>query len=164
MSESKKNIYERLEIVQDVDGNVLEQKTFQIRTTAKESNYIKLYLDTMASFNGIRDIPTDVLIAFSNYVTYTNEENSPSQIVLVKTVKEQIASALGIRMSMVDKYIKRMVEAGVIFRTECRGVFTVNPWLIAKGEWSKICALRTEFNFIDGTWSYTKRVKQEPNE
>lgn len=66
-----------------------------------------------------------------------------------------------ISISMINKYIRKMVEYGVLFKTEERGTYDVNPWLIARGEWKNISQLRTEFDFVNGKWQY---VIQSPVE
>lgn len=149
-----RKFYYTEEIVTDSNtGEVISQKTVSCRNVPKEPNFVKLYIDTMKSFNGAHDIPTDVLLALSKHITYANGE-SQQQVYLPSPIKKQIADDVGISISMINKYIKKMVDAGVLFRSDCRGFFIVNPWLIAKGEWKNISKLRAEFDFVGNTWKY----------
>jgi group I intron endonuclease len=128
----------------------------KLTNSKKEPDYIAIPLDSRIIIDSLRGIPIDVLIAFSKQVMPVKNENIPSQIILIKKIKERIADELGLKISMIDKYIKRMVDGGVFFRTECRSLFIVNPWIIAKGNIDEINILREKFNFENGTWVYTK--------
>lgn len=63
---------------------------------------------------------------------------------------------------MTQKYIRRCVAKGVIFTTRDRGVYEVNPWLIAKGKWAHIKELQANFSFVDGKW--TRTIAQETDD
>lgn len=153
--EITKALYRTEEAVTDVvTGEVIETRVVTAHRIEREPNFVKLYIDTMKAFNGAHDIPTDVLLAFTEYVDYANSDREQQQIYLPKPIKQKIAEKVGISFSMVDKYIKKMVDAGVLFKSNCRGFFIVNPWLIAKGDWKNISKLRAEFDFFDGTWVY----------
>ena len=56
---------------------------------------------------------------------------------------------------MTAKYIKRAVEKGILFSTQDRGSYEVNPWLIAKGKWEHIRELQAAFQFVDKKWIRT---------
>ena len=58
-----------------------------------------------------------------------------------------------IKEAMYKRYIGRCKDAGLIFSTSYRGTYEVNPFFIAKGKWDSIKALRTQFDFINGTWT-----------
>lgn len=161
MPENTRALYQTEEIVADVTtGEVIASRTVSCRRIEREPNFVKLYVDTMKAFNGAHDIPTDVLLAFTKYITYANGDTQ-QQIYLPKPIKQQISNDVGISVSMIDKYIKKMVDAGVLFKSDCRGFFIVNPWLIAKGDWKNISKLRAEFDFVDGTWKYISETPQD---
>lgn len=165
MEKKEKIVYEKVsQIIDTISGEILEQQTEIVKTSQKEPDFIKLYLDTMLTFKKIKGISVDIIIAFSRYITYANNEDKQMQIILTKAVKEEIANELKIKMNMIDKYIKKCVDAGIFFKTKYRATYTVNPFLIAKGEWKNIKSLRAEFNFNDGSWSYIKGISENEDQ
>lgn len=154
-----KIIYERVShIIDNKTGEILKTSTENLKVAQKEPDFIKLYLNTMATFSGLKNFPTNVLMSFSNYITYANSRREQMEIAFNKRNKEQMADECNISVSMLDKYIKKCVDAGVFFKTDCRGVYKLNPFFLAKGEWNNIKELRAEFDFIDNKWVYIKGV------
>lgn len=155
MSESvTKDVYVREETVVDDSGNVVEQRTVRCKAINREPQFVKLYIDTMKQFNGVREVPTYILLEISKRITYANADGSHQRVHIGKLDKNEMSENYGISISMINKYIRKMVEYGVLFKTEERGTYDVNPWLIARGEWKNISQLRTEFDFINGKWQY----------
>lgn len=72
-----------------------------------------------------------------------------------KISRNAIAKYCDISESMIAKYIKRCVDATILFKTDARGIYEVNPWLIAKGKWENIKELQASFQFIKGKWERT---------
>lgn len=62
---------------------------------------------------------------------------------------------------MTAKYIRRSVDKGILFSTQDRGTYEVNPWLIAKGKWEHIKELQANFQFVSGKWERTITMEQE---
>lgn len=118
----------------------------------------------MAAFSGLKNFPTNVLISFSSHITYANAKKEQMEIFFNKRNKGQIAKECNISVSMLDKYIKKCVDAGLFFKTDCRGVYKLNPFFLAKGEWGNIKELRAEFDFTGNKWTYTKKFEEEEND
>lgn len=157
MGKKSRVVYQREDNVMNYEtGEIIERSGTIIRSVQKEPNFIKVYLDTMMAFNGVKGIPASVLISFSNYITYANTNMQQMEISFTQRNKKQISEELGISVDMVRKYITKCVENGVFFKSEFRGTYIVNPWLIARGEWKNITQLRAEFDFMDGKWKYNK--------
>lgn len=153
-------VYTKISNVIDIEtGEILSQTSEEIKTKAKEPDFVKVYLNTIMTFNGIKNITTDFLLMLCNYITYANNEKTQMRCILNKMVKDEMAQQLNISNSMVDKNIKKCIDAGILFKTEYRATFIVNPFLFARGEWRNIKSLQTEFDFINGTWHYTKKFK-----
>ena len=151
-------------IVQQIDyetGELIKQTTDKIVKVQKEPNFIKLYLDCMLTFTGTKHIPSNFLMEICRYITYSNKNKKQMYLTIAKREREEISKELEISISMVNQYIKRCIDSGILFKTNYRASFIVNPFLIAKGEWSNIKELRAEFNFTSGTWSYTKGILDE---
>lgn len=154
-------------IVQQVDyetGELMEQTVEKILKVSKEPNFIKLYLDCMLTFTGTKHIPSNFLMEICRYINYSNKNKKQMYLTLSKRERDEMAKELGISDSMVKRYIRNCIDSGILFKTDYRACFIVNPFLIAKGEWNNIKELRAEFNFTSGTWSYTKGTIADEDE
>ena len=119
-------------------------------------NFIKVYLDCILTFTGGKYIPSDFLIELCKYVTYDNKKGEQMYVKIAKKERDEIASALGVADSTIKRHLKNCIDNGILFRHNRRAYFILNPFLIAKDEWSNINELKAEFNFISGTWKYVK--------
>lgn len=154
------NIAEKTLTILDVEtGEIISQESEIIKTTQKEPDFIKVYLNAILTFSGIKNISSDFLLCLCNYITYANDEKTQMRIIINKMIKDEISQKLNIKVNMIEKYIRKCVESGILFKTEYRGSYIVNPFLFAKGEWKNIKSLQTEFDYINSTWKYVKRFK-----
>lgn len=119
-------------------------------------NFIKVYLDCILTFNGGKYIPSDFLIELCKYVTYDNKKGEQMYVKIAKKERYEIASVLGVSDTTIKRHLKNCIDNGILFRHNRRAYFILNPFLIAKDEWSNINELKAEFNFISGTWKYIK--------
>lgn len=128
--------------------------TTQEGRASKEPDYMKLYLNTMLSFQGINSISVDVLIAMCNCLSgqYINNGKTNLCFRSDKLSKRQMMSELGISEAAVNKHIKKMVDCGILIKSDMRSVYFVNPWILAKGKWEHIRSLRASFDFVGGQW------------
>lgn len=127
----------------------------------KENNliapdFIKVYLDCVLTFIGGKYIPSDFLIELCKYVTYDNKKGDQMYVKIAKKERDEIASVLGVSDTTIKRHLKNCIDNGILFRHNRRAYFILNPFLIAKDEWSNINKLKAEFNFISGTWKYIK--------
>ena len=119
-------------------------------------DFIKVYLDCVLTFNGGKYIPSDFLIELCKYVTYDNKKGDQMYVKIAKNERAEIASVLGVSDTTIKRHLKNCIDNGILFRHNRRAYFILNPFLIAKDEWSNINKLKAEFNFISGTWKYIK--------
>lgn len=153
--EPKKSItyYEKEQKIVDITtGEIIkEEKTTHKKAVTSEPDYIKIYYKTMMAVNKISEIPLDFLLALSAQIGFTNGD----KILFYnnKTTRRAISDYCGIGDNMTAKYIRRAVTKGVLFSTQDRGTYEVNPWLIAKGRWEHIKELQASFCFVDGKWT-----------
>ena len=119
-------------------------------------NFIKVYLDCILTFTGGNYIPSDFLIELCKYVTYDNKKGKQMYVKIAKKERDEIASVLGVSDTTIKRHLKNCIDNGILFRHNRRAYFILNPFLIAKDEWSNINKLKAEFNFISGTWKYIK--------
>ena len=154
MLDKEKNVafYTQEETVIDqTTGEVLSSIQKTIVKTSAEPDFIKVYYETMMAFNRIHNIPVSFVLSLSRYIEWTNE-GKPMYISLNKRNKTEIANCCDVSLPQVDRYIKKSVDSGLLFRTQYRGSYEVNPFMIAKGKWESIKKLRSKFDYIDGKW------------
>lgn len=140
-------------------GEVLHQETATKKNVSAEPDYIKVYYKAMMAVNNIAEIPLNFLLALSSQIGFTNGDS----ILFYnnKTSRRKIADFCKIGDNMVSKYLNRCKAQGILFSTEDRGTYEVNPWLIARGKWDSIRKLQANFDFINGRW---ERVVATNNE
>ena len=127
-------VYESNNMVTDVQsGEILYQEKSTKVKTSTEPDFIKVYYKAMMAVNAISEIPLDFLLALSAQIGFTNGDKI--MFYNNKTTRRAISEYCNIGDNMTAKYIKRAVEKGILFSTQDRGSYEVNPWLIAKGKW-----------------------------
>ena len=154
MLEQERNVafYTHEEVVTDMaTGEILSATKKTVAKTSAEPDFIKVYYETMMAFHQIHDIPVTFLLSLSKILEWSND-GKPLKVILNKCNKDMIAEECNVTLSQVDRYIKKSVNNGLLFRTKYRGVYEVNPFMIAKGKWDSIKQLRTQFDFIGGKW------------
>lgn len=155
-------VYQQDEIVTDVTtGEILSATSKTVAKTSTEPEFIKVYYETMLAFNQIHDIPVSFVLSMAKYLEWSNE-GKPSVVTLNKRVKENIAADCQVSFPQIDRYIKKSVDNGLLFRTKYRSVYEVNPFMIAKGKWDSIKKLRADFDFVGGKW--TRTLVNDPTE
>ena len=119
--------------------------TVTISKQIDEENFIKVYYDTyIASVGANRSPLSPFLMELGKRMSYSNT----GQIVtLIKPVKEEIAESLGISLTRVEHMIKECVDLGLIIRTG-RAVYSVSPFIMAKGDWAEVKALQLTYNKV----------------
>lgn len=159
--EKNKAFYTKEETVIDVTtGEIINYTQKTIAKTSSEPDFIKIYYETMMAFNQIHDIPTSFVLSLSKFLEWTNE-GKPQVVTLNKRVKGIMSKDCKISLPQIDRYIKKSVDSGLLFRTEFRGVYEVNPFMIAKGKWESIKQLRANYDFKSGKWIRTIENESE---
>lgn len=152
--------YDHEQTLVDVQtGEILTSHRETIQKTSGEPDFVKLYYKTMLAFNGVDDIPLTFIIAMADHMTWSNDA-SPLLFFNTRLVREQICTICGIKEAMYKRYIGRCKDSGLIFPTQYRGTYEVNPFFIAKGKWDSIKALRATFDFVGGKW--TRHLEEAP--
>lgn len=144
----------------------------------QEPDYIKVYVGTQLCLNNLDPSLAPVIIAFGKHMTFANSENK--HIVRTDSItRKDVANEIGVSDARVKQLIQLLVKSGifipiieesevngVIKTKKQRGVYFVNPWVIAKGSWKDIKQLRQQIDFVKGTTSYliedkhgTKEIK-----
>lgn len=141
----------------DENGEVVatasEVKTTTIQKGVKEDHFIKIYYDTyLAAIDCNGSYLSDILIAIGKRMSYSTE----GQIVsLSGPMKQIIALELGISVRTLERAIKTMLDKNLLRRIGGRNstTFYVSPFILAKGQWNTVQALRLEYSKLDGTVS-----------
>lgn len=149
----KKNIFEQTTTTLAKEtGEILEHTSTSVKIQSKEPDYIKLYLDCLCTFKGLNKALSPVLIAFCHFMTWADSIHKKQVIFMNAYVKEQVCKMTGLKVDRINKALKEIVNAEIFVRVEGkRGVYTVNPFIIGRGEWNDIKELRANFNFTKGT-------------
>lgn len=144
-------------------GEILAQnQTTEVRTIINkkipnEPDYIKLYryVNTLFAFKGIKTSLTPYIIEISNYMTYAKD----GQIVsLNKYTKGLICENLGISNKRLEQVIKELTDCDILRRVDT-GVYSVNPYIVARGSWADIRKLQTHYDFMTGDMTTIANVK-----
>jgi hypothetical protein len=92
-------------------GEVASKKTTTQRDTviAVEPNYVKLYLDCLATYYSVPVSSSPILLALLSIATYANKENGLI-IFLNKMLKEKIAKQCNVSLTRVEHAITDFVK------------------------------------------------------
>lgn len=161
MKEKNKAFYTNTKtIIDETTGEILSSVTETIAKTSPEPDFIKVYYQTMMSFNQIYDIPVQFVLSLSKFIEWSNE-GEPMLVTLMKRQKESLQRECGVALAQINRYIKTAVNNGLLFRTEYRAVYEVNPFMIAKGKWESIKRLQTKYDFTGGKWERIVKYEKE---
>lgn len=122
----------------------------------REPDYIKIYTDCMLVFNNIDVALSPFIVAFGRHMTYAGgNDNFRCTVRTDELVRKDVAEYCGVSDSRVKQAIAALVAAEVFIPIQIngktkRGIYFVNPWVVGKGEWKDIKALRGQFEFVTG--------------
>lgn len=151
--EQRKAIYEKVNQITDIStGEVLREETEVVMTKDTEPEYIKLYLDCICTFKGLNKALSPILVAFCSYMTWADSKHDRQVIFMNSYTKEHVAEDVGVSVDRVNQALRAITKADIFRKIKGkRGVYEVNPYIIAKGKWTDIKKLRANFDFINGT-------------
>ena len=140
------------QVVDKETGEIISTTQVVCGTLDKEPDFYKLYLNTMFVFQGLHDIPVDIVLAVCQEARGYCGPDEPIYFEATAFAKERIAQRTGIKIDMVSKRILQLKKAGILIPAGHRGVYALNPYLIARGDWKSIKSLQAHFDFVNGTW------------
>lgn len=101
-----------------------------------EPPFVKLYLSDIEILYKLPKKTGDFLYELLSVMNYEGE------ITINSFMKKRICKTLNLRNERtINNYLSKMVEVNVLSRI-CRGVYIMNPYLIAKGDFESIEGLR----------------------
>ena len=149
--------------VDTVTGEIVgQEQTHEIRSIynkkiPNEPDYVKIYkyVNTLFAFKGIKQSLTPFIIEISNHMTYAKE----GQIVnLNRTTKAMIAENMGVSAKRLDQVISELKNYDILRKIQ-NGVYSVNPYIVARGSWADIRQLQTHYDFATGEMTTVADVK-----
>ncbi len=138
-----------------------------IGVTDQEPDYIKIYIGTQLCLNNLDPSLAPYIVAFGPFMTYANDTQYQHMVSTNMMCRQSVANTLGVSIKRVDQIIKLLVDSGifipVFYREEKdgiltsrkrRGIYFVNPWVVAKGSWRDIKKLQQSIDFVKGVSEY----------
>lgn len=134
-----RKVFQQTELKEKIDfatGEIKESslETIILKHAPTQDEYIKIYLDDMLYLlNNKKDKNINASVLFH---IYKRAEYGTQNVYLIKEVKEEIASDLGVTIKAVEKVIREFVELGLlIHKGNTRSCFyMLNPKYSFKGE------------------------------
>lgn len=158
MKDNKKKLT-RLIVDEKTDyntGEIVSKETHKEYYVDNEPEYIKLYIEHICTFNGLKQGISPILLKFCSYLTYPKKDAKNQIIYINKTMKEEIANDLEISEKRINQALTEFINVGIfqkILDEETgkyrRGAYIVNPYLIGKGKWKEIKTFRATFDYIN---------------
>lgn len=145
------------DLVDSTTGEIIKSETIKNFKVEAEPDYVKVYLNTMCAFTGLSLALSPILFEFCKYMTWSNK----GQILRIdKFVKESVAEAVNLKIDRINQALRAICKSGIFIKDpNYRGLYHVNPYFIARGDWSNIKDLRGEFSFTDG--KFTIKVEED---
>lgn len=143
-------------------GKVIDETALLYSWVDKEPNYIKIYIDSPTLLDEDINGLWKYLIAFSRFTTYANDCNKLYQSTVRTTDYEKriVADICGVSLTRVEQAITDLIRIEVFIPIyssgkRLRGIYFVNPWILARGEWQDIRNLRKSFASMNDEKTYT---------
>lgn len=139
------------------ERQIKDVKTIYTKKIENEPDYIKVYkyVNTLFAFKGINQNLTPFIIEIANHMNYA----SNGQIVtLNKTVKDIIAKNLSVSPKRVDQVIRELRDCDILRKIQ-NGVYSVNPYICARGNWQDIRKLQAAYDFSSGQMTAIAETK-----
>lgn len=151
--QGRKAVFEKINQVTDMTtGEVVREESEVMLPKESEPEYIKLYLDCVCTFKGLNKALSPILIAFCSYMTWADSKHEKQVIFMNSYTKEQVGNDVGVTVDRVNQALRDITKADIFRKIQGkRGVYEVNPYIIARGKWSDIKNLRANFDFMKGT-------------
>ena len=127
-------------------GQVIEHTETKVKDIYVEPNYVKVYVDTVIALLGKQKISkeADVLLVLAKNMTYMNSD-MPNKVNIDAVLKKYIIEHISISEGSLNNMITRFVKRDVLRRIG-KGVYQLNPFMFAKGNWSAIRRIQMEWS------------------
>ena len=132
-------------VIDQHSGEILREETSTVINLPREPPYVKMYIDDVAMLHGLPRNSGNLINCLVKRLTYDGV------IVISAASKKAIASELNIKAQSVSNQLGALLKREIISRVS-RGEYMLNPNLFARGDWSSVRKLRS--NFLEMTIRY----------
>ena len=108
----------------------------------REPDYVKLYMDDLFMLMDIPKWANKVLLYFISDLSYDGE------IFMNKAIKQRAAKSIGLKYSSVDRAVT-ILSTKNIFISKARGIYTANPKIFGRGNWSNVKKIRMSVTYSE---------------
>ncbi len=118
----------------DQDGQILKHEVERVFKIKKETEppYVKLYLDNINKVTTLKRGSIDVLIKLIELVEYNT-----NRVILTPSHRKEIAKSLNVGIGSLSNSLTDLKKSRILIDVD-KGIFLLDPSVLAKGEWSKI--------------------------
>lgn len=146
---SKKYITSITEKINNETGEIIESEKTKIIATPATPDFTMIFTQDIGFIANISPGATKLLFGLLSIVNRRNEIN------LNKSLKDEIAVAVGLKKTSINVILTQLVNKQVILQTRDddgkikRGNYLLNPFYFGKGRWQDISKLRVmiEYDF-----------------
>lgn len=138
-------------------GSIQQTVKITSKNVGVEPNFVKLYLQDCLYLSNLPKGLNSILYGLIKRMDYDNE------IVVNSAVKRKIANEVGLAFATVNGAITDFVKADILIRKDI-GIYTVNPYLFAKGEWKEISKIRMTVEYTIAGRKFNTVIEQKENE
>lgn len=134
-----KTIFQEEIIVTDVEsGQTRATKETNIVRLPSEPPFIKMYIDDLSHFIGLKERHRDVVFELIKKLDFEG------MVTLTPRTRSVIAERLKISDQSFRNYLSEVVKTG-LFKRISHNEFEVNPHYFARGDWQSVYHRRKEF-------------------
>lgn len=149
------NFIERSQIIDKESGEILSTTEETKYRYEGEDDFVKFYVRFKGS-DGMWKLPYGFLNEIARETNYSNNEE-PMTIVLNKAERQRIGERCGIGEEQVRRYIVKALSCGILFKTQHKNEYEINPYFMSKGRWGNIRDLRKRFCWDESKKKWERR-------
>lgn len=141
-----------------VTGEIKQESSSITYSLASEPDFVKLYLQDLLYLVGLPKYHLYTLFWLMCNSNYANAKYGQC-VVLTSSLKEEIASEIGIkRVSSINSILTRLSKKRIIEHVG-RSIYRLNPYLFGRGKWADIRGLQ-DVSSIDMRVRYSREGKE----
>jgi hypothetical protein len=127
-------------------GELIEQRINRTFSWGNEPPYIKLYLQDILFLSDLPRGHENILYALLKRTCYATDSKG-MQLSISIGIKKIIAKELGLQnVRSINNVLSDLVRGKLLMRIE-KGLYDLNPYLFAKGDWQNISRLRLQIDY-----------------
>ncbi len=138
-------------------GEIIKEENYKDMYVDKEPPYIKFYLGSFELLPSDISALSKYIAVLIEFATYCNDPNDllKSTVRTTNFEKKVIANRCHIKMARIEQAITQLIKAELLIpvhtgdsgENQQKGVYHLNPWIMARGEWKDVKKLRDSCEF-----------------